>query len=775
MRVLSWKQTLLVLFIILSACYITMISVTQPFIGIELEQNRNNEWIITQVKGDSWADEKMIPIGAELTSVEGSIPDEHYTVRMFQELENAKVFTVENAGEKVTYSSINESTFLHWTLFIILPLLFLCATFWISKIVQSKVAKRFSANQLMLFFLLIALGYLSNSGAVRDDLYSIFLNSILFLLSPVVLIHFLYNYFSELRVHWFSKKIYQILYILVTLVTVAESYFLITVRYPAFFYPVPGTMLLMLYIVLFFIIFKGLSIYKDTSVGTVFKYIGVGMSVAFFPYIFLYLTPALTIHAKIIPLEIAALFLIALPVTFMYLVTRERLIDIHFVIGRLRYYALISALPGVLIPIIISMIVEKDLTMIEHLQVYLTTHFLLIILLSIKEILDFRLQKFLFVARYSYQESMHRISKEMKDQSNAVDLMKVMRKEIGNVLKVRDMYIYSIHNERKMYCVYDPIPADILCHFDDYFPNRHYDVGTILETDKGFGVIVGFTLDKITMLWCRGKKDYTSLNRDEKTYLQTIAQNANIAIENMNLIADLVKELRTLRSDQTHKYPTWLSRLLFTIAENQRKQLSIDLHDTVLQEQLYLYRRMDDLMNKRADLPKTLDAELSMYKESLLDNIHLIRETCNELRPAFIEEIGLVHSLETLIEQYQLRSNFTVYFTSEGFNAKLDQEHVLAIFRIIQELLTNAMKHSNAKIVKLSLSNNHHQVILLYSDDGKGMDYSFQRDLFSHIGLSGIEQRVNGLNGYLKIETALDEGFKSIITFPNKATKEVEV
>ncbi|UOR11996.1 sensor histidine kinase [Halobacillus amylolyticus] len=775
MRVLNWKQMLLVLFIILSACYITFISVTQPLIGIDLEQNSNDEWIITQIKGESWADEKMIPVGAELISVEGAAPGEHYTVRMFGELENAKSFTVKGLNEKVSYSSINESTFLHWTLFIILPLLFLCATFWISKIVQSKVAKRFSANQLMLFFLLIALGYLSNSGAVRDDLYSIFLNSILFLISPVVLIHFLYNYFSELKVYWFSRKIYQVLYILVTLVTAVESYFLITTRYPPFFYHVPGTMLFILYIILFFIIFKGLSIYKDTSVGTVFKYMSVGMSVAFFPYIFLYLTPALTIHAKIIPLEIAAIFLIALPVTFMYLVTRERLIDIHFVIGRLRYYALLSALPSVFVPIMISMFVEKDLTMIDHLQIYLTTHLLLIILLSIKEILDFRLQKFLFVARYSYQESMHRISKEMKDQSNAVDLMKVMRKEIGNVLKVREMYIYSIHNERKMYCVYDPIPDDILNHFDDYFPNRHYDVGTILETGKGFGVIVGFTLDKITMLWCRGKKDYTSLNRDEKTYLQTVAQNANIAIENMNLIADLVKELRTLRSDQTHKYPTWLSRLLFTIAENQRKQLSIDLHDTVLQEQLYLYRRMDDLLSKRSDLPKTLDAELSMYKESLLDNIHLIRETCNELRPAFIEEIGLVHSLETLIEQYQLRSNFTVYFTSEGFNAKLDQEHVLSIFRIVQELLTNAMKHSNAKIVKLSLSNNDHQVMLLYSDDGKGMDYSFQRDLFSHIGLSGIEQRVNGLNGHLKIETAPDEGFKSIITFPYKVTKEVEV
>ncbi|ASF40090.1 sensor histidine kinase [Halobacillus halophilus] len=233
--------------------------------------------------------------------------------------------------------------------------------------------------------------------------------------------------------------------------------------------------------------------------------------------------------------------------------------------------------------------------------------------------------------------------------------------------------------------------------------------------------------------------------------------------------------MQTLKSDNTQKYPTWLSRLLFTIAENQRKQLSIDLHDTVLQEQLYLYRKMDDLIAHRHALEPTLQAELNMYKESLLDSIHLIRETCNELRPAFIEELGLVQSLKNLIHQYQLRSNFTVYFRSDEFKADLDQERILAIFRVVQELLTNAMKHSEAKIVKLSLSNDEEQVHLFYSDNGLGMDYSFKRDLFSHIGLSGIEQRVNGLNGNLEIDTAPGAGFRMTITFPYAAKKEVHV
>ncbi|MFG6148340.1 sensor histidine kinase [Halobacillus sp. B23F22_1] len=774
MASINKKELFILLFILGSASYITFISITQPYLGIEVAKNED-EWVISNINGDSWANEENIPVGATIETVNGKEPEQHYSIIMFQNLENADSFTLEHEGKHLYYNGIEQTSATHWIFFVIIPLLFLMGVIWISHLVYQKVDRRYSVHLLMLFFLTIGLGYISNSGAVRDNMYSVFLNAFLFLISIVILIHFLYRYFSELGIYWFSKRWYYALYLFVGVVTIVESIFLMNGEYPTFIYHIPRILLLGLYIILFFIIYSGLYLHRDNSYRTLFKYVCIGMTIAFLPYISLYLIPALTIGNKLIPIEFAASFLIALPVTFMYLVTREQLIDINFYMGRLRYYVLLSVVPSLLITISISLIINRSLSFVYYLEIFVVINVILIIFLSIKEVLDFKLQQYLFAARYSYQESMHRMSKNMKDQTNAVDLMKVLRNEISNVLNVRDIYIYSKHNKKTLYCVYDPIPEDILDHFEDYFSTHSYDIGSIIETEKGFGVIVGYSLEKITMIWCRGKKDFTTLNRDEKTYLQTISHNANIAIENMNLIEDLLKELRTLRSDQTQQYPAWLSRLLFSIAENQRKQLSIDLHDTVLQEQLYLYRRMDDLIGKRKDLPKTLSSELNMFKESILDSIHLIRETCNELRPAFIEELGLVHALEDLIEQYQLRSNFTVYFTHEGFHADLDQERVLAIFRIVQELLSNAMKHSEAKIVKLSLANDHEGVTLIYSDDGQGMDYSFQRDLFSHIGLSGIEQRVHGLNGSLTIDTSPGKGFKSTISFPYTVSKEATV
>ncbi|MCA0969885.1 sensor histidine kinase [Halobacillus litoralis] len=774
MKKMKWFHILILLFFIVSGCYVAMISINQPFVGVDLEQ-RNGEYYITNIERESWADLHFVPVGARVISVNDQPPESHMSVEMFNEVEKAESLKVFYNDTEYTYDNIDNSSPLHWAFYILIPILFFVSVLGIAYLVHKRVPTRYSMGTLILFFLATALGYMSNSGAVRDDLYSILLNTAMFLIAPVILIHFLYKYFQELNIYWFSKKIIYFLYFITIVVSLLEKYFLVTQDYPAWFNPVPHWLLLILYIILFTVIYRGLYIYKSTPVGSIFKYMSVGISIAFFPYIFLYLIPALSFGVKIITLEIGAFFLVALPITFMYLVTREQLIDISFVMNRVRYYALLSLLPTLLLTFLTVWLLTEAVTVILCIQTFLLVYVTLISFLSLKEALDFKLQRYLFSARYSFQESMHRMSKDMKDQSNAVDLMKVMRDEVNNVMNVRDIYIYSKHIKRNMYCVYDQIPDDIMENIRKQLDNHNYDVGSIIESSKGFGVIVGFSLDKITMLWCKGKRDFTTLNRDEKTYLQTISHNANIAIENMNLIEDLVKELRRLRNDQTQKYPTWLSRLLFTIAENQRKQLSIDLHDTVLQEQLFLYRKMDDLLRQRQDLPKTLHSELVMYKESLLDSIHLIRETCNELRPAFIEEMGLVQSLKNLIQQYQLRSNFTVYFSEENFTADLDQERVLAIFRIAQELLTNAMKHSRAKIVKISLSNNENEVNLHYSDNGRGMDFSFQRDLFSHIGLSGIEQRVNGLNGNLEISTAPGQGFEAVITFPCTVNKEAHV
>ena len=159
------------------------------------------------------------------------------------------------------------------------------------------------------------------------------------------------------------------------------------------------------------------------------------------------------------------------------------------------------------------------------------------------------------------------------------------------------------------------------------------------------------------------KKFKTNLNIQESIWLETLAYISSILLENFQLIEGLFQKIEHYKEKKEeihHSYPSWLSRLLFTISEKERANLSIDLHDSVLQDLLQFLRVVDNITEKVDD--PHIKVELLELKERMLDNIHLIRETCNELRPPFLSELGIIQSIHLLFDQTKLRSDFMLYF-----------------------------------------------------------------------------------------------------------------
>ncbi|MBD0384324.1 hypothetical protein [Paenibacillus sedimenti] len=95
---------------------------------------------------------------------------------------------------------------------------------------------------------------------------------------------------------------------------------------------------------------------------------------------------------------------------------------------------------------------------------------------------------------------------------------------------------------------------------------------------------------------------------------------------------------------------------------------------------------------------------MNQVKEGLLDVVGQIRETCNELLPPFLKEIGIVEVFENLFMQVRLRTNYVLNFDKSGFQAVLDDDQLLALYRIVQELLRNATRRSHASRVDMKLS-----------------------------------------------------------------------
>jgi signal transduction histidine kinase len=212
--------------------------------------------------------------------------------------------------------------------------------------------------------------------------------------------------------------------------------------------------------------------------------------------------------------------------------------------------------------------------------------------------------------------------------------------------------------------------------------------------------------------------------------------------------------------------PRWMLRLLFKLSEKERSSLSSDLHDSVLQDLIIWYRKLESLRSSRHFESDTA-AELIQIEEGLLDAIHQIRITCNELRPPFLLKMGLVESLKSLFAYTRMFSNYEIEFSAEQLDTALNEEQILGVYRIVQELLNNASKHSKARKVTMALTGTKDQLSFSYSDDGIGMDLSALAGSFQHMGIAGIEKRVLSLEGRVEFHSAPGQGFHVAIQFPH--------
>jgi len=211
--------------------------------------------------------------------------------------------------------------------------------------------------------------------------------------------------------------------------------------------------------------------------------------------------------------------------------------------------------------------------------------------------------------------------------------------------------------------------------------------------------------------------------------------------------------------------PKWMLRLLFKLSEKERASLSGDLHDSVLQDLIIWYRKLESLRST-ALFDKGTQSQLEQIEEGLLDAIHQIRITCNELRPPFLLKMGLVESLKSLFSYTRMFANYEIAFSAEELDGPLNEEQILGVYRVVQELLNNASKHSKANRVTMSLSGADGRIRFTYSDDGVGVDLTALEGSFQHMGIAGIEKRVLSLEGEVELKSAPQQGFHVHIELP---------
>lgn len=197
--------------------------------------------------------------------------------------------------------------------------------------------------------------------------------------------------------------------------------------------------------------------------------------------------------------------------------------------------------------------------------------------------------------------------------------------------------------------------------------------------------------------------------------------------------------------------------------ENERRRLARDLHDGIgpLLSTLKMY--IEHLE------PAVQSGSAPDYRSivSLTNTLtQEVRNISHALMPNAVEDFGLAAALQNLCEQAEAGGKSTVQFFSLGMQQRLEPVTELALYRIGQELLNNAIKHAKAKHISLQIIRHRNSVVLMVEDDGQGFDALALDRAQSGIGLQNIETRVRSLNGTFALDTQPGRGVTATVEIP---------
>ncbi|HEY1287996.1 MAG TPA: histidine kinase [Burkholderiales bacterium] len=207
-----------------------------------------------------------------------------------------------------------------------------------------------------------------------------------------------------------------------------------------------------------------------------------------------------------------------------------------------------------------------------------------------------------------------------------------------------------------------------------------------------------------------------------------------------------------------------LARELIVAQEQERRALARELHDELGQMCNAIHVEAAYIVNLAGRDPAAAAATepAKRIADSAQGLYRLVRGMLNRLRPAALDQLGLVPALEGLCEDFEARNRIACSFVGDEI-AQIDDASAIALYRIAQEALLNVARHAGASRVEIRLrreaaenaQGRHERLVLTVDDDGRGIEKASARPGF---GLLGMQERVAALGGALALDSAPGRG-----------------
>jgi PAS domain S-box-containing protein len=265
-------------------------------------------------------------------------------------------------------------------------------------------------------------------------------------------------------------------------------------------------------------------------------------------------------------------------------------------------------------------------------------------------------------------------------------------------------------------------------------------------------------------VWRHKKKNGTILKVDVITH-DIVYEGRRVRLVLSN---DVTKKLEAEeRLNKSYQDLRDLTSRLQAIREEERAGIAREIHDE-LGQQLTVLKMDIAWLNKKIGKEDTdTKSRLNQLTEMVDETVKTVRRISSELRPSVLDDLGLVAAMDWHLKEFEKRSGIKTEFLEPDMDVQLGDSVKTALYRIMQESLTNVARHADAKNVKVKLEQVGFDVILTIEDDGKGFDKQKIAGKKT-LGILGMKERTTALGGKYEVISSPGEGTTIRVVTPFK-------
>lgn len=318
--------------------------------------------------------------------------------------------------------------------------------------------------------------------------------------------------------------------------------------------------------------------------------------------------------------------------------------------------------------------------------------------------------------------------------------------------------------------------------------------GNVISTNSAAEKLTGWTIEELKLIpfcgICQGvatnQEDSTCqtcftrkveapsfemiIRRKDETICSVAASSTRLGEQESNITVLVLRDLSEQQRTERERFQHKITKQVIQAQEDERKRISRDLHDSIGQA---LYSILIGLrVFEQYGLDDHRKNHLQEVQTATVRALEEVKNMALELRPSALDDLGLIPAIRSYLRRFEQTYGIPTELKIQGKKRRYPCSIETSLYRICQEALTNIVKYANANQVTVSVCDMDDEIMMKIIDDGIGFNYNSIIQTTGGLGLYGMKERAQLLEGKVDIQTAPEQGTVICVQIPIKKEDE---